>query len=47
MFLVFILALLFFLGTVAGVTALASWVIGLIFAIVVALTGLIYMLNKK
>lgn len=47
MWLVFLLALLFFLGTVAGVGALASWVIGLIFAIVVALTGLIYVLNKK
>jgi hypothetical protein len=47
MWLVFILALLFFLGTVAGVSALASWVIGLIFAIVVALTGLVYILNKK
>lgn len=47
MFLVFLLALLFFLGTVGGVTALANWVIGLIFAIVVALTGLIYLLNKK
>lgn len=47
MFLVFLLALLYFLGTVGGVTALASWVIGLIFAIVVALTGLLYLLNKK
>jgi hypothetical protein len=47
MFLVFLLALLAFLGTVAGVSALASWVVGLIFAIVVALTGLIYLLNKK
>ncbi|GAA3740561.1 hypothetical protein GCM10022239_15320 [Leifsonia bigeumensis] len=47
MWLVFLLALLFFLGTVAGVGALASWVIALIFAIVVALTGLIYLLNKK
>ncbi len=47
MFLVFLLALLFFLGVVAGVGALANWVIGLVFAIVVALTGLIYVLNKK
>lgn len=47
MFLVFLLALLFFLGLVAGVAALASWVIALIFAIVVALTGVIYVLNKK
>lgn len=47
MFLVFLLALLYFLGTVGGVGALASWAIALIFAIVVALTGLIYLLNKK
>lgn len=47
MFLVFLLALLFFLGLVAGVEALAGWVITLIFAIVVALTGLVYLLNKK
>lgn len=47
MFLVFLLALLYFLGVVGGVAALASWVIGLIFAIVVALTGLIYLLNRK
>ncbi len=47
MFLVFLLALLYFLGTAAGIEALASWVIGLVFAIVVALTGLIYILNKK
>ncbi len=47
MFLVFLLALLYFLGTVGGVGTLASWVIGLIFAIVVALTGLLYVLNKR
>lgn len=47
MFLVALLAILYFLGTVAGVEALASWVIGLVFAIVVALTGLIYVLNKR
>jgi hypothetical protein len=47
MWLVFILAVLFFLGAVAGVGALAHWVIGLVFAIVVALTGLVYILNKK
>lgn len=47
MWLVFLMALLYFLGTVGGVAALASWVIGLIFAIVVALTGLLYLLNKK
>ncbi len=46
MFLVFLLALLYFLGLLA-VAALANWVIGLIFAIVVALTGLVYLLNKK
>ncbi|MBX3087525.1 MAG: hypothetical protein KF742_03465 [Cryobacterium sp.] len=47
MFVIFVLALLYFLGTVAGVTALASWLVGLVFAIFVALTGLIYLLNKK
>lgn len=47
MFLVFVLALLYFLGVVGGVAALSSWVITLIFAIVVALTGLLYVLNKK
>lgn len=47
MFLVFLLALLLFLGLVGGVGALANWVIGLIFAIVVALTGVIYLLNRK
>ena len=47
MFLVALLALLYFLGTVAAVAALANWVIGLVFAIVVALTGLIYVMNKK
>ncbi|MEO6941769.1 MAG: hypothetical protein ABI238_06370 [Terrimesophilobacter sp.] len=47
MFLVFLLALIFFLGVVGGVGALANWVIGLIFAIVVALTGLLYLLNRK
>lgn len=47
MFLVFLLALLYFLGVVGGVAALANWVIGLVFAIVVALTGLIYLLNRK
>ena len=47
MFLVFLLALFYFLGTVGGVGSLASWVIALIFAIVVALTGLLYLLNKK
>lgn len=47
MFLVFLLALLYFLGVAGGVAALSSWVITLIFAIVVALTGLLYLLNKK
>ncbi len=47
MWAVFLLALLYFLGTIASVSALASWVVGLVFAIVVALTGLIYLLNKK
>ncbi len=47
MWLVFLLALLFFLGGVGGVATLANWVVGLIFAIVVALTGLLYILNKK
>lgn len=47
MFLVFLLALLYFLGVVGGVATLASWVIALIFAIVVALAGLLYVLNKR
>lgn len=47
MFAVFLLALLYFLGTVGSVSALGNWVIGLIFAIVVALTGLLYLLNRK
>lgn len=47
MFLVFLLALLYFLGTVGGVAALASTVIAIIFAIVVTLTGLLYLLNRK
>lgn len=47
MFLVFLLALVFFLGVTGLVSALANWVVGLVFAIVVALTGLIYLLNKK
>ncbi len=47
MFLVFLLALLYFLGVAGGVAALASWVISLIFAIVVALTGLLYLLNRR
>lgn len=47
MFVVFVLALLYFIGIVGGVAELSSWVIELIFAIVVALTGLLYVLNKK
>lgn len=47
MFLVFLLALLFFIGLVGAVAALANSVIAIIFAIVVALTGLLYLLNKK
>ena len=47
MYAVFLLALLYFLGATGGVAALANWVIGLIFAIVVALTGLFYLLNRK
>lgn len=47
MFAVFLLALLYFLGQMGSVAALASWVIALVFAIVVALTGLLYLLNKK
>ncbi|MEO7349372.1 MAG: hypothetical protein ABIW32_05900 [Terrimesophilobacter sp.] len=47
MFLVFLLALLFFIGVVGGVAALTSSVITIIFAIVVALTGLLYLLNRK
>ncbi|MBX3090915.1 MAG: hypothetical protein KF801_00220 [Cryobacterium sp.] len=47
MWAVFLLALLYFLGLMGMVAALANWVIGLIFAIVVALTGLLYVLNKK
>lgn len=47
MFLVFLLALLFFLGVVASVAALTNWVVALIFAIVVALTGLIYLMNRR
>ncbi len=54
MFLVAIAAVLYFLGTLLGVQGLAgatagtaaSWV-GLAFAIVTALTGLLYLLNKK
>ncbi len=47
MFLVFLMALLFFIGVVGGVAALQSMVITIIFAIVVALTGLVYVLNGK
>lgn len=47
MFPVFLLALLFFLGLAGGVAALSGWVVTLIFAIVVTLTGLLYLLNKK
>lgn len=47
MYAVFLLALLYFLGATGTVAALANWVIGLIFAIVVALTGLLYLLNRK
>ncbi len=47
MFLVFLLALLYFIGLVGAVVALTNSVILIIFAIVVALTGLLYLLNKK
>lgn len=47
MVVVFILALLYFLGVVVPIAALADSVMLIIFAIVVALTGLLYLLNKK
>ncbi len=47
MFAVFVVALLFFLGVLAVIAALANSVITIIFAIVVSLTGFLYLLNKK
>lgn len=47
MFVVFLLALLYFLGVAAGVASLASWVIALLFALVVTITGLLYLLNRR
>ncbi len=47
MFAVFLLALLYCIGVVASIAVLTNSVMLIIFAIVVALTGLLYILNKK
>lgn len=47
LFLVALAAILYFLGALGLVDALAASWVGLVFAIVVTLTGLLYLLNKK